>query len=93
MQFEWDEEKAISNLKKHGIHFDDAAFVFADANRIEWFDNRENYGEDRFNTVGLVFGVLLCVCYTVRNNGKTIRIISARKAYGNEKKQYHHQKH
>lgn len=62
-------------------------FVFADANRIEWFDYREDYGEDRFNTVGMVFGVLICVCYTMRDDA--IRIISARKAYGNEKTAYY----
>ncbi|MBQ1837689.1 MAG: BrnT family toxin, partial [Neisseriaceae bacterium] len=61
MQFEWDEKKAADNIKKHGIVFNDAAFVFADEHRIEWFDNRQDYGEDRFNTVGMVFGVLLCV--------------------------------
>ena len=93
MQFEWDENKAKANIQKHGILFDDAAFVFADEQRIEWFDSRQDYGEDRFNTVGMVFGVLLCVCYTMRNNGKTIRIISARKAYGNEKRNYFANKH
>ena len=93
MQFEWDANKAKANIQEHGILFDDAAFVFADEQRIEWFDNRQDYGEDRFNTVGMVFGVLLCVCYTMRNRGKTIRIISARKAYGNEKRNYFANKH
>ena len=93
MQFEWDENKAIENIKKHGIYFEDTAFVFKDEQRIEWFDDREDYGEKRFNTVGLVLGVLLCVCYTMRNRGKTTRIISARKAYGNEKREYYQNRH
>ena len=86
MQFEWDEDKAISNLKKHKIAFEDALYVFTDFQRIEALDNRQNYGEERWNTIGLAAGALIFVTYTVR--GDIIRIISASKANGQESKKY-----
>jgi uncharacterized protein len=54
MEFEWDSNKAHSNLRKHGVSFEDATRVFLDPHRIETFDDRETYGEDRWKTVGLV---------------------------------------
>ncbi len=89
MKFEWDTEKAASNLLKHKISFVDAASVFLDQNRIETFDGRELYGEDRWKTVGLVSPLLLTVVYTMRSfDGEIIRLISARKADAYERKQY-----
>jgi len=61
VEFEWDQEKAEANLRKHGVAFEDAARVFLDPNRIETFDGREDYGEDRWRTVGLVDPALLAV--------------------------------
>lgn len=46
MQFEWDENKATANLKKHKIAFEDALYVFTDIQRIETLDSRTNYGEE-----------------------------------------------
>lgn len=90
MEFEWDPHKADSNLRKHRISFEDAIQVFLDPNRIETFDAREAYGEDRWKTVGLVEPVLLAVVYTVRGkDGDIVRLISARKADANERAQYH----
>ena len=86
MQFEWDADKAISNLKKHKIAFEDALYVFADFQRIEALDNRQNYGEERWNTIGIAGNVLVFVTYTLR--GENIRIISARKANGQESQKY-----
>ena len=54
MDFEWDDEKATLNLRKHNVSFEDAARVFLDPNRIETFDGRDAYGEDRWRTVGIV---------------------------------------
>ncbi len=54
MKFEWDSDKAQSNLRKHQVSFEEAARVFLDPNRIETFDGREDYSEDRWKTVGLV---------------------------------------
>ena len=89
MQFEWHSEKANANLRKHGVSFEDAARVFLDPNRIEAFDGRDSYGEDRWKTVGLVEPAVLAVVYTVRGRGgEVIRIISARKADSNERSQY-----
>ena len=84
MTFEWDPRKAVSNRRKHGVSFEMAARVFLDPNRIEVLDNREEYGEDRRITIGMVEPAILAVIYTVRGkNGETIRLISARRA--NEK--------
>jgi len=88
MKLEWDAGKAARNLKKHGVSFEDAELVFYDACRIEAFDGREDYGEDRWVTIGLAYSVVLYVVYTVRHED-TIRIISARKANADERKQYH----
>ena len=51
-QFEWDEEKAALNLKKHGVDFRDAVRVFYDVNRMEWYDFEHSDKEDRYNTIG-----------------------------------------
>jgi len=89
MEFEWDIKKAQANQRKHGVCFEDAAQVFLDPNRMETFDGREAYGEDRWKTVGVVSVALLAVVYTVRNkDGDTIRLISARKADAYERTQY-----
>ena len=47
MVFEWDDEKNRINLRKHGVDFKDAAQVFFDDNRIEWFDEEHSDYEDR----------------------------------------------
>lgn len=89
MEFEWDTKKAQANQSKHGICFEDAAQVFLDPNRIETFDGRQEYGEDRWKTVGLVRLALLAVVYAVRDkDSETIRLISARKADAYERTQY-----
>ena len=89
MEFEWSADKAASNLRKHGVSFEDAALVFLDPNRIETFDGRETYGEDRWKTVGLVEPALLAVVYTVRDkDGEVLRLISARKADAHERSEY-----
>lgn len=89
MEFEWDSEKADSNLRKHFVSFEDAAQVFLDPNRIEAFDARADYGEDRWVTIGLVEPALLVVVYATRGEEvETVRIISARKADKDERAQY-----
>ena len=89
MDFEWNQKKAEANLQKHRVSFEDAAYVFLDPNRIETFDGREAYGEDRWITIGLVKPAILVVVYTVRDeSGQVIRIISARKADAHERAKY-----
>lgn len=86
MEFEWDTRKAQFNLRKHGIRFAVASAVFLDNRRLERIDTSENYGEDRWITVGLAEDIELTVVYTLR--GERIRIISARKASRYEREAY-----
>ena len=87
MELEWDANKAERNLKKHGVSFEDAELVFYDPGRIETHDGRDDYGEDRWATIGLAYSAVLYGVYTVRHE-ETIRLVSARKANANERKQY-----
>lgn len=87
MELEWDADKAALNLQKHGISFEDAALVFYDHGRIETYDGRENYNEDRWATIGVAYFAVLYVVYTIRHE-ETVRLISARKANASERKQY-----
>ena len=86
MDYQWDPEKAASNLGKHGIDFADAVGVFED----EWaLTIKEEYveGEQRFATVGTDFlERVLVVVYTHR--GGEIRLISARRAIRKERRTY-----
>lgn len=81
MDFEWDADKEALNLRKHGVRFSLAARVLFDPYRIDVYDRREDYGEDRWATIGYADPALLYVVYT-------IRLISARKANEQERKQY-----
>ena len=67
MELEWDADKATRNLKKHGVSFEDAELVFYDSGRAEAYDGREDYGEDRWATIGLAYSAVLYVVYTVRD--------------------------
>lgn len=86
LEFEWDEEKAKINLKKHGILFETAVKVFLDENRIEIYDEEHSMDEDRYITIGLA-GEVLFVVYTERH--PQIRLISARLATARERKVYY----
>ncbi|KFA41229.1 BrnT family toxin [Xylella fastidiosa] len=55
MELEWDTDKAALNLQKHGVSFEDAALIFYDQGRIETYDERENYSEDRWATIGRAY--------------------------------------
>jgi uncharacterized DUF497 family protein len=90
MDFEWDENKNNSNIFKHGIDFNDAIQVFADPSVAVQEDTRKDYGERRFQAVGLVSEGLLLVVYTERK-GNMLRIISARKA--NRKERFFYNPH
>ena len=84
--FEWDENKARHNLRKHGVGFAAALAVFEDPRRIERVDHRREYGEDRIQVIGVSAGRVLFVVYTRR--GDVIRLISARRANRDERKAY-----
>jgi putative transcriptional regulator len=59
--FEWDEQKAVGNYARHVVSFAAARDAFKDPFAIEQLDDREDYGEDWFNIVGMVEGRLLSV--------------------------------
>ena len=89
IRFVWDEAKAESNLKKHGISFEEATTVFADENARLKHDPDHSGEEDRFILLGFSAKLrLLIVCHAYRENDDLIRLISARKATRNERKQY-----
>ena len=87
MEFEWDEAKNQSNIRKHGIGFDTARRVF-DGRVATSADRRRDYGEDRNISIGQVKpGALIVVVHTERH-GRT-RLISARPASPKERRIYH----
>ena len=89
-RFEWDADKAASNLQKHHVRFETAARVVADPFAISAQDRIEA-GEYRWQTLGIVDGVLLLlVAHTVQDDDgiEVIRIISARRAEPKERKRY-----
>ena len=89
LKFEWDENKAQSNLEKHGVSFEEAMTVFYDEHALEFFDKNNSEWEDRFLMLGLSTEFkLLLICHCYRDNDNIIRIISARKATKNEAKNY-----
>jgi uncharacterized DUF497 family protein len=87
--FEWDDVKAATNWRVHGITFEMAREVFKDIFAVEWADDRHGDTEQRFVILGMVENRLLFVSYTLR--GERIRIISARTAERFEKKRYHNE--
>jgi uncharacterized DUF497 family protein len=87
MQFEWDREKAKKNLIKHNVSFDEAMTVFYDPLSATFDDTDHSIDEERFITIGYSsHGRLLVVSHTER--GKTLRIISARRATAHERKRH-----
>jgi uncharacterized protein len=90
LRFEWHDAKALANLQTHGVSFELAKTVFSDPFAVEWLDDREDYGEQRFVMIGMAEGqVLLFVAYTERE--ERIRLISARKVTQNEQVEYFRQ--
>ena len=85
--FEWDDAKAETNWRDHGVAFHDAVKAFRDHFAVEGIDDREDYGEERINLLGMCDGVLLHVTYTERAN--RTRLISARKAEKHEHEYYY----
>ncbi len=83
-RFEWDENKRLLNIEKHGIDFVDALHIFDDVDRIELETFRNN--EQRFLTIGQVEGVVILLVYV--NRAEKVRIISARRASFEERKYY-----
>lgn len=86
-EFVWDNNKAAANWRDHGVTFQQAVKALNDHFFVEWIDDRENYGEERVNLLGMCDGIILHVTYTER--GEYIRIISARRAGKDEQEHYY----
>ncbi len=87
MQFQWNPDKARSNLQKHGVSFEEGVTIFGDPLAMTIYDPDHSVGECRLLTIGFSrSGKLLVVSHTDRNN--QIRIISARLATSKERKKY-----
>ena len=87
--FTWDDRKAKDNLRKHGVSFEEATTAFTDERARLKHDPEHSRDEDRFILLG--FSAKLCmlvVVHVYRQAETEIRIISARKATRNERKQY-----
>ena len=84
-EFEWDEEKAATNFRKHGIRFETAVRVFEDPDIKDYYDDYHSRREDRYQVIGKVNQILFVV-YTERRD--RIRLISARKATKTERRYY-----
>jgi uncharacterized DUF497 family protein len=87
LNFEWDENKALTNRAKHGVTFEEAATVFGDPLSLTISDPSHSQKEERFIILGTSHnGKLLVVVHTER--GDNIWLISARRATRKERKNY-----
>jgi uncharacterized DUF497 family protein len=86
MEFEWDEEKNLKNIEKHGVRFEDACKIF-EGFTLDIADTRFDYGEERIISIGTLRGtVVLTVIHTDRMGN--LRMISARPAKRSERRLY-----
>ncbi|HEX8684649.1 MAG TPA: BrnT family toxin [Ardenticatenaceae bacterium] len=87
VQFDWDEQKAASNVTKHGVSFEEAATVFSDPLAVIFDDEMHSSEEARELLIGHSLNSrLLLVSFTER--GDTVRIISARPVTRKERQDY-----
>jgi uncharacterized DUF497 family protein len=85
MRFEWDENKRKANIEKHGLDFLESEKIFENS-VFTITDDRYDYGEDRFFTLGVLSGRIVALSHPERNNA--IRVISLRKANKYEQERY-----
>jgi uncharacterized DUF497 family protein len=89
LRFERDVKKAASNLRKHGVSFEEAETVFLDEEAVLIPDEEHSVDETRFVILGFSDLLrMLVVCHCYRESNDVIRIISARKANKSEQLQY-----
>jgi uncharacterized protein len=88
VKYEWDNRKAASNLREHGVDFRDAIAALEDPNRLENIDMRFNYLEERIQVIGMAKGRVLFVVATMPSE-EVCHIISARKAVRHEQDRYY----
>jgi len=87
LRFEWDDQKAVENLARHGVSFGEATEVFYDPNALEVEDAEHSYDESRFVIIGHSTTRMLYVVFAERHSDM-IRIISARPPTPSERKLY-----
>ncbi len=87
--FSWDAKKNQANERKHSVSFEEALSVFYDEEALLISDDEHSIEEERFVLIGRsnLFRILV-VCHCYRQEDEEIRIISARKANNEERKQY-----
>jgi len=89
VRFSWDGEKAAENVRKHGVSFEEASTVFFDENARLKQDTDHSEEEDRFVLLGFSAKLrILVVCHAYREDDEVIRLISARAATSNDRRQY-----
>ena len=89
LRFEWDEAKNRLNKRKHRVSFEEAQTVFYDDRAILIEDDDPDQEEERFVLLGMSAGLrALVVCHCFRKGDEVIRIISARRADRNERRNY-----
>jgi uncharacterized DUF497 family protein len=87
LPFAWDRAKARANVAKHRVVFDDAVTVFDDPLHRSRQD-RDVAGEERWQTLGMAKGVVLLMVAHTWGDDETVRIISARRATKQERRDY-----
>ncbi len=88
MKFEWDEKKNRTNIKKHGIDFAEAIYVFADPFALNLPDDEHSDNEERWILLGKNFQLTILLIVHTYREGDSIRIVSARKSTKNEQRIY-----
>ncbi len=88
MEYEWNDIKNKTNFQKHGIWFEEAQTIWSDERSLEFFDSENSENEDRFIRVGFSTSMRCLLVVFCERNHKAIRLISARKATKNERRQY-----
>ncbi len=90
MKWEWDDKKNLANFRKHQVWFEEVQTIWADSFSLEFFDSEHSLiNEERFIRIGYSAGnKLLLAVFCEKAEGAVIRIISARKATQNERKEY-----
>ena len=75
MEFQWDQNKNNTNIKKHGIDFIDAIEMFQHP-LLASIDRRKNYDEERWVGIGILKGIIAVIVYTEDDYNDSIRILS-----------------
>lgn len=89
MDFEWDDAKNQVNIRKHGVSFETAKRIF-EGPVYTCLDDRDDYGEERFISIGMVDGIAVLVVVHTDREGR-VRLISARPASNKERQRYYEQ--